>query len=75
MITISFARCKVASYAPCSEVLMRSNSNGSNHNAMMYVLLHLAGEVILMHYVPFVTNKNSYIMFWMIVYLNGRSVY
>ena len=75
MITISFARCKVASYAPCSKVLMRSNSNGSNHNAMKYESLHLAGRVILMHYVSFITNKNSCIVFLMIVYWNGRSVY
>ena len=58
MITISFARCKVA-YAPCSNVLMRNNSNGSNDNAMKYDLLYLALQVVLMHYVPFVTNKNS----------------
>jgi len=57
MITISFARCKIASYAPCSKVLMRSNSNWSNHNAMKYESLHLTVQVILMYYVPFVTNK------------------
>ena len=59
MITISFARCKVALYALCSNVLMRSNSNGSDHNGMKYVLLLLALQVVLMHCVPFVTNKNS----------------
>ena len=59
MITISFARCKVALYALCSNVLMRRNSNGSNDNPMKYVLLHLALQVVLMHCVPFVTNKNS----------------
>ena len=57
MITISFARCKVA-YAPCSKVLMRNNSNGSNDNAMKYELLYLALQVVLMHYVPFVAKKN-----------------
>ena len=59
MITISFARCKVALYALCSNVLMRRNSNGSNDNPMKYVLLLLALQVVLMHCVPFVTNKNS----------------
>jgi len=59
MITISFARCKVALYALCSNVLMRSNCNGSNDNAMKYVLLHLPGGGILMHHLPFVTNENS----------------
>ena len=58
MITISFARCKVV-YGPCSKVLMRNNSNGSNDNAMKYELLYLALQVVLMHCVPFVTNKNS----------------
>ena len=37
----------------------RSNSNGSNDNAMKYVLLRLAARVILMRYAPFVSDKNG----------------